>query len=65
MGFPLSFDYGKPEVLHFLLSNCRFWLDEYHLDGYRFDGITSMLYHHHVGWLKSFVSYRDYFDGKC
>ncbi|MBI2438675.1 MAG: 1,4-alpha-glucan-branching enzyme, partial [Lentisphaerae bacterium] len=34
------FDYGKPGVLHFLLSNCRFWLDEYHVDGFRFDGIT-------------------------
>ncbi|MBU4419926.1 MAG: 1,4-alpha-glucan-branching enzyme, partial [Proteobacteria bacterium] len=41
------FDYGKYQVLHFLLSNCRFWLDEYHFDGFRFDGITSMLYHHH------------------
>jgi len=37
------FDYAKPEVLHFLLSNCRFWLDEYRVDGFRFDGITSML----------------------
>ncbi len=55
------FDYGKPEVLHFLLSNCRFWLDEYRVDGFRFDGITSMLYHHH-GLEKAFVSYRDYFD---
>ncbi len=37
------FDYGKDQVLHFLLSNCRFWLDEYHLDGFRVDGVTSML----------------------
>jgi 1,4-alpha-glucan branching enzyme len=56
------FDYGKPQVLHFLLSNCRFWLDEYKFDGYRFDGITSMLYHHH-GLGKAFTSYDDYFDG--
>jgi len=56
------FDYGKPEVLHFLLSNCRFWLDEYHLDGYRFDGITSMLYHHH-GLADAFTCYDDYFNG--
>ncbi|MGI6087426.1 MAG: alpha amylase C-terminal domain-containing protein [Kiritimatiellia bacterium] len=55
------FDYGKPEVLHFLLSNCRFWLDEYHFDGYRFDGITSMLYLHH-GMNKAFTNYGDYFD---
>lgn len=56
------FDYGKPQVLHFLLSNCRFWLDEYKFDGFRFDGITSMLYHHH-GLAKAFTSYDDYFDG--
>jgi 1,4-alpha-glucan branching enzyme len=55
------FDYGKPQVLHFLLSNCRFWLDEYHFDGFRFDGITSMLYHHH-GLGKAFTSYDDYFN---
>ncbi|MGD2184504.1 MAG: alpha amylase C-terminal domain-containing protein [Desulfobacterales bacterium] len=55
------FDYGKYQVLHFLLSNCRFWLDEYHLDGFRFDGITSMLYVHH-GMNKAFTTYDDYFD---
>ena len=55
------FDYGKYQVLHFLLSNCRFWLDEYQLDGFRFDGITSMLYLHH-GMNKAFTSYDDYFD---
>ena len=55
------FDYYKHNVLHFLLSNCRFWLDEYRLDGFRFDGITSMLYHHH-GLGKPFTSYEQYFD---
>jgi 1,4-alpha-glucan branching enzyme len=55
------FDYGKHQVLHFLLSNCRFWLDEYQLDGFRFDGITSMLYRHH-GFNKAFTSYDDYYD---
>ncbi len=58
----LCFDYGKPEVLHFLLSNCRFYLDEYHLDGFRFDGVTSMMYLHH-GLGKAFCSYDDYFNG--
>ncbi|MBN1671967.1 MAG: alpha amylase C-terminal domain-containing protein [Kiritimatiellae bacterium] len=56
------FDYAKPEVLHFLLSNCRFWLDEYRLDGFRFDGITSMLYLHH-GLGPAFDGYERYFDG--
>lgn len=55
------FDYGKPEVLHFLLSNCRFWLDAYRVDGFRFDGITSMLYHHR-GLGPAFTSYAHYFD---
>ena len=55
------FDYAKPEVLHFLLSNCRYWLDEFKVDGFRFDGVTSMLYTHH-GMNKAFSSYADYFD---
>lgn len=55
------FDYGKPGVMHFLLSNCRYWLDEYHVDGYRFDGVTSMLYTHH-GLEKAFTRYADYFN---
>jgi len=55
------FDYSKPEVFHFLLSNCRYWLDEYQVDGFRFDGITSMLYSHH-GLGKVFSSYDDYFQ---
>ncbi len=41
------FNYGKDEVIHFLLSNLKFWMTEYHFDGFRFDGITSMLYHDH------------------
>jgi 1,4-alpha-glucan branching enzyme len=55
------FDYGKPEVVHFLLSNCRFWLDAFHVDGFRFDGITSMLYTHH-GLEQAFTGYGDYFN---
>jgi 1,4-alpha-glucan branching enzyme len=56
------FDYDKPQVLHFLLSNCRYWLDEFHFDGFRFDGVTSMLYLEH-GLRRVFTSYNDYFDG--
>lgn len=55
------YDYSKDQVLHLLLSNLRFFLDEYQVDGFRFDGITSMLYHHH-GCGKSFVSCQDYFE---
>ncbi len=58
----LCFDYGKNEVLHFLLSNCKYWLEEYHFDGFRFDGVTSMLYYSH-GLGEAFVCYDDYFNG--
>ena len=58
----LCFDYGKNEVLHFLLSNCKFWMDEYHFDGFRFDGVTSMLYYSH-GLGEAFCNYGDYFNG--
>ncbi len=56
----MIFDYGKREVQHFLLSNVKYWLDEYHFDGYRFDGVTSMLYHHH-GYV-DFDSREKFFD---
>ena len=56
------FDYGKTNVLHFLLSNCKFWLDEYGFDGYRFDGVTSMLFWNH-GLGVAFTDYAQYFDG--
>ena len=58
----LCFDYGKDNVLHFLLSNCKYWLEEFHFDGFRFDGVTSMLYYHH-GLGEAFTSYADYFNG--
>ena len=55
------FNYGKYEVIHFLLSNLKFWLQEYHFDGFRFDGVTSMLYHDH-GLGTDFMSYDRYFS---
>ncbi len=58
----LCFDYGKNEVLHFLLSNCKYWLEEFQFDGFRFDGVTSMLYYNH-GLGQAFTSYADYYNG--
>ena len=57
----LCFDYGKPAVLHFLLSNCKFWLEEYKFDGYRFDGVTSMIYRSH-GLGEDFSNYASYYN---
>ena len=56
----LCFDYNKEHTLRFLLSNCRYWIEEFGFDGFRFDGVTSMLYTHH-GLEKAFTSYEDYF----
>lgn len=56
------FDYGKNEVLLFLLSNCKYWLEEFCFDGFRFDGVTSMIYIDH-GLEKDFTSYADYYNG--
>lgn len=58
----LCFDYGKNEVIHFLLSNCKYWLTGFHFDGFRFDGVTSMLYYSH-GLGEAFCGYPDYFNG--
>ncbi|MCL1848946.1 MAG: alpha-amylase family glycosyl hydrolase [Clostridiales bacterium] len=54
------FNYAKQEVIHFLLSNIKFWLEEYHFDGFRFDGVTSMLYHNHG--MTVFNTYAMYFS---
>ena len=58
----LCFDYGKNEVIHYLLSNCKYWLEEFKFDGFRFDGVTSMLYYSH-GLGESFGGYEDYYNG--
>lgn len=55
------FDYGKTEVLRFLLSNIKYWIEEFKIDGFRFDGITSMLFEDH-GLGRAFTSYDDYFN---
>ena len=55
------FNYNKNEVLHFLLSNLKYWQTEYHFDGFRFDGVTSMLYHNH-GLGSDFTGYDKYFS---
>ncbi|MBQ8392999.1 MAG: alpha amylase C-terminal domain-containing protein [Clostridia bacterium] len=55
------FNYNKNEVIHFLLSNLKFWMEEYHFDGFRFDGVTSMIYHDH-GLGTAFTDYSKYFS---
>ena len=55
------FDYAKHDVIHFLLSNLKYWMEEFHFDGFRFDGVTSMIYHHH-GLGVDYTSYKQYFD---
>ncbi len=55
------FNYGKNEVIHFLLSNLKYWMEVFHFDGFRFDGVTSMLYHDH-GLGSAFTGYEMYFS---
>ena len=55
------FNYGKHEVIHFLLSNIKYWMEEFHFDGFRFDGVTSMIYHDH-GTGTAFDNYNRYFS---
>ena len=55
------FDYGKNQVIHFLLSNLKYWMEVFHFDGFRFDGVTSMLYRDH-GLGSAFTNYGMYFS---
>ncbi|KVH94605.1 1,4-alpha-glucan-branching enzyme [Cynara cardunculus var. scolymus] len=55
------FNYGHWEVLRYLLSNARWWLDEYKFDGFRFDGVTSMMYTHHGLQVAFTGNYNEYF----
>ncbi|KAJ8903996.1 hypothetical protein NDN08_000526 [Rhodosorus marinus] len=55
------FNYGHWEVLRFLLSNIRWYMDEYHFDGFRYDGVTSMLYKHHGIGMGFTGNYNEYF----
>lgn len=57
----LCFNYGSDDVVHFLLSNCKYWMQEFHFDGFRFDGVTSMIYLNH-GLGQDFTSYSDYYN---
>lgn len=57
----LCFNYGSDDVVHFLLSNCKYWLEELHFDGFRFDGVTSMIYLNH-GLGQDFTNYGNYYD---
>ncbi|HET7627266.1 MAG TPA: 1,4-alpha-glucan branching protein GlgB [Bacillales bacterium] len=43
----LNFDFAKPEIHSFLVSNAFFWMDKYHVDGFRLDAVSSMIYLNH------------------
>lgn len=43
----LSFDYGLEATRRFLLSNCRWWMEEFKVDGFRFDAVGNMIYTDH------------------
>lgn len=55
------FNYGNIEVLRFLLSNLRYWLNEFQFDGFRFDGVTSIMYNHHGMGVSFSGHYDEYF----
>lgn len=55
------FDYSKLEVQRFLLSSARLYIEEFRFDGYRFDGVTSMMYLHHGLSVGFSGGYHEYF----
>lgn len=57
------FNFSRNEVRRFLLSNLRYWMEEFHFDGFRFDGVTAMIYFHR-GYVDYFGSYQNYFGDK-
>ena len=57
------FNFGRDEVKRFLLSNLRYWLEEFHFDGFRFDGVTAMIYYHR-GYMEHFGTYQNYFGSE-
>lgn len=63
----LKKNYAEYELQRFLLSNLDYWLTEFGFDGFRFDGVTSMIYHHHgttvgfSGGNSLRVDYHEYF----
>lgn len=57
----MLFNYSKYEVIRFLLSNLAFYMEEYKFDGFRFDAITSILYHHHGISIGFSGNYKEYF----
>lgn len=54
------FNFSRNEVWRFLLSNLRYWMEEFHFDGFRFDGVTAMIYFHR-GYVNNFGTYDNYF----
>lgn len=57
------FNFSRNEVRRFLLSNLRYWLEEFHFDGFRFDGVTAMIYFHR-GYTGRFGTYENYFGSE-
>lgn len=59
------FNYKHPECLRMLLQNLRYWVEEYNIDGFRFDGCMSMMYWHRSAGVGYTGRYGEYFDDNC